>query len=136
MLETISPYYNDNELKLDYIIYKCNEEKIKVQLNFNDVYFICFSNYIVLHCVIFIIIILIRIPIKAHFLFQPDPIDGTKFKPMKLDIHQGVIKIVNDDLFYDFQLNTTESAIVERDREEILAKKFRGFENPYHLIDA
>jgi len=55
---------------------------------------------------------------------------------MKLDIHQGVIKIVNDDLFYDFQLNTTESAIVERDREEILAKKFRGFENPYHLIDA
>jgi len=55
---------------------------------------------------------------------------------MKLDIHQGVIKIVNDDLFYGFQLNTTESAIVERDREEILAKKFRGFENPYHLIDA
>lgn len=107
-----------------------------MQLNFNDVYFICFSNYIVLHCVIFIIIILIRIPIKAHFLFQPDPIDGTKFKPMKLDIHQGVIKIVNDDLFYGFQLNTTESAIVERDREEILAKKFRGFENPYHLIDA
>ena len=37
----------------------------------------------------------------AIFLFQPDPIDGVKFKPIKIDIHQGVIKIV-DDIFYDF----------------------------------
>jgi len=30
-----------------------------------------------------------------QFLFQPDPIDGVKFKPVKTDIHQGVIKIVD-----------------------------------------
>jgi hypothetical protein len=41
----------------------------------------------------------------ACFLFQPDPIDGVKFKPIKIDIHQGVIKIVDDEIFYDFQLN-------------------------------
>ena len=52
----------------------------------------------------------------AHFLFQPDPIDGIRFKPIKIDIHQGVIKIVDDEIFYDFQLNTTESVIVGRDR--------------------
>ena len=70
------------------------------------------------------------------FSFQLGPVDWFHFKPIKIDIHQGVIKIIDDEIFYDFQLNTTESAIVERDREEILAKKFRGFENPYHLIDA
>src|SRR6476469_208946 len=104
VLETISPYYNDNELKLDYIIYKCNEEKIKVQLNLNDVYFIYFSNYIVIHCVTFIIIILIRIPIMAHFLFQPDVIDSVKFKPIKTDLHQGVRKIVDYEIFHVFNI--------------------------------
>jgi hypothetical protein len=54
------------------------------------------------------------------FLFQPDAIDGVRFKPIKIDIHQGVIKIVDDEIFYDFQLNTTESVIVGRDREEVL----------------
>src|SRR6478609_5681417 len=68
-----------------------------------------------------------------RFLFQPDPIDGVCFKPIKIDIHQGVIKIVDDEIFYDFQLNITEPAIVERDREEIIAKIQRGFENQYHL---
>src|SRR3954447_963424 len=69
----------------------------------------------------------------ANFLFQPDPIDGAKFKPLKIDIHQGVIKIVDDEIFYDFQLNTTESVIVGRDREEVLARIQRGFENQYNL---
>ena len=69
----------------------------------------------------------------AHFLFQHDPIDGVKFKPIKIDIHQGVIKIVDDEIFYDFQLNTTESVIVGRDREEVLARIQRGFENQYNL---
>jgi hypothetical protein len=41
----------------------------------------------------------------AHFLFQPDSIDGVNFKPIKIDIHQGVIKIVDDEIYYDFQLN-------------------------------
>jgi len=51
----------------------------------------------------------------ASFLFQPDPIDGVKFKPIKIDIHQGVIEIVDDEIFYDFPLNTTESVIVGTD---------------------
>jgi len=58
----------------------------------------------------------------THFLFQPEPIDGVKFKPIKIDIHQSVIKIVDDEIFYDFQLNTTESVIVGRDRDEVLEK--------------
>jgi len=40
-----------------------------------------------------------------RFLFQPDSIDGVCFNPIKIDIHQGVIKIVDDEIFYDFQLN-------------------------------
>jgi len=58
----------------------------------------------------------------THFLFQPDLIEGVKFKPIKIDIHQSVIKIVDDEIFYDFQLNTTESVIVGRDRDEVLEK--------------
>ena len=44
----------------------------------------------------------------AKFLFQPDPIDGVKFKPMRVDIHLGVIKIIDEEIYYDFQLNNTE----------------------------
>src|SRR3954453_9921477 len=69
----------------------------------------------------------------AQFLFQPDAIDGVKFKPIKIDIHQGVIKIMDNEIFYDFQLNTTQSVIVGRDREEVLERIQRGFENQYHL---
>ena len=69
----------------------------------------------------------------AHFLFQPDPIDGVQFKPIKIDIHQGVVKIVDDEIFYDFQLNTTQSVIVGRDREEVLERIQRGFENQFNL---
>ena len=69
----------------------------------------------------------------AQFLFQPDPIDGVKFKLIKIDIHQGVIKIVDDEIFYDFQLNTTESVIVGKDREEVLDKIQLGFVNQYDL---
>jgi hypothetical protein len=53
----------------------------------------------------------------ANFLFQPDPVDGVNFKPIKIDIHQSVIKIVDDEIFYDFQLNTTESIIVGTERK-------------------
>jgi hypothetical protein len=35
-------------------------------------------------------------------------------------MHQEVIKIVDDEIFYDFQLNTTESVIVGRCRDEVL----------------
>jgi hypothetical protein len=64
-----------------------------------------------------------------RILFQPDPIDGVYFEPIKIDIHRGVIKIVADEIFYDFQLNTTESVIVVRDRDEVLEKAQAGFEN-------
>src|SRR3954449_2759605 len=68
----------------------------------------------------------------ASFLFQPDPIDGVKFKPIKIDIHQGVIKIVDDEI-YDFQPYITESVIVGRDRKEVLENLQRGFEYQYQL---
>jgi hypothetical protein len=57
-----------------------------------------------------------------------------RFKPIKIDIHQGVIKIVDDEIFYDFQLNTTESVIVGIDRE-VLDTIQRGFENQYNQYD-
>ena len=63
----------------------------------------------------------------AKFLFQLDPIDGIDLKPIKIDIHQSVIKIVDDEIFYDFQLNTTESVIVGAEREEVLERMQRGF---------
>jgi hypothetical protein len=68
----------------------------------------------------------------AKFLFQPDPIDGLKFKPMGIDIHKGVIKIVDDEIYYDFQLNNTESVIVGTDREEVLERIQRGFEYQFY----
>ncbi len=55
------------------------------------------------------------------------------FQTCKIDIHQGVIKIVDDEIFYDFQLNTTQSVIVGTDREEVLARIQRGFEHQYNL---
>lgn len=64
-----------------------------------------------------------------RILFQPDPIDGVYFEPIKIDIHLGVIKMVVDEIFYDFQLNTTKSVIVVRDRDKVLEKAQSGFEN-------
>jgi|tagenome__1003787_1003787.scaffolds.fasta_scaffold17604506_1 hypothetical protein len=70
----------------------------------------------------------------THFLFRPDSIDDVKFKTIKIDIHQGVIKLVDDEIFYDFQLNTTESVIVGRDREKKFLREFKdGFENKFNL---
>jgi hypothetical protein len=68
----------------------------------------------------------------AKFLFQPDPIDGVEFKPITIDIHLGVIKIVDEEIYYDFQLNNSESLIVGTDREEVLARIQRGFEYQYN----
>ena len=71
----------------------------------------------------------------ARFLFQPDPIGGTKFKPIKIDIHKGVIKIVDEEIHYDFQINNTESVIVGTDRDEVLDRIQRGFEHQFKLYD-
>lgn len=43
----------------------------------------------------------------TDFLFQPDPINGVQSKPLKIDIHKEVIKIVDEKILYDFQLNNT-----------------------------
>ncbi|MDP8906811.1 MAG: hypothetical protein M3M88_04760 [Thermoproteota archaeon] len=64
----------------------------------------------------------------AQFFIMPDPIDGTEFKPVKIDIHLGVIKIADGEIYYDFQPNNTESVIVGTDRKEVLARIQRGFE--------
>lgn len=64
----------------------------------------------------------------AQFFFKPDPIGGVEFKPIKIDIHLGVIKIVDEEIYYDFQPNNTESVIVGTDRKEVLARIQRGFE--------
>jgi hypothetical protein len=48
---------------------------------------------------------------------------------------EDVIKIIDKKIFYDFQLNTIESVIVGRHREEVLEKIQRGFENQYNPHD-
>ena len=53
----------------------------------------------------------------AKFLFQPDPINGVQFGPVKIDTHLGVIKIANDEVYHDFQTHNTESVIVGTERE-------------------
>ncbi len=67
----------------------------------------------------------------ANFLFQPDPIDGVKFKPIKIDIHKGVIKIVDKEIHYDFEINNTESLIVGTDRNEVLERIQTAFDRQY-----
>ncbi|HEY6534538.1 MAG TPA: hypothetical protein VIY08_01815 [Candidatus Nitrosocosmicus sp.] len=64
-------------------------------------------------------------------MFQPDPIDGLKFKPLKIDVHQGIVKIVDEEIHYDFQLDNAESVKVGTDREEILARIQTGLERQY-----
>ncbi len=44
----------------------------------------------------------------AKFLFRPDPIDGIEFKPITIDIHLGIIKIVDEEIYYDFRINNSE----------------------------
>jgi len=70
----------------------------------------------------------------VKFLLHPDPIDGVRFTPIKIDIHKGVIKIIDDEIYYDLQLNTTQSGIVERVREEVLDRIQRGFEHQYNSM--
>jgi hypothetical protein len=32
------------------------------------------------------------------FLFQPSPIDAVEFKPTAIDIHLGIVKIVDEEI--------------------------------------
>ncbi len=69
----------------------------------------------------------------AKFLFQPDPINGVQFRPVKVDIHLGVIKIASDEIYHDFQNNNTESVIVGTERDEVLQRIQRGFEYQFEM---
>jgi hypothetical protein len=56
----------------------------------------------------------------------------TEFNPIRIDIHKGVITIVDEEIYYDFQTNNSESVIIGTDREEVLARIQRGFEYQYN----
>jgi hypothetical protein len=43
-----------------------------------------------------------------YFLFQPDPIDGVEFKPVRVDIHCGVVKIADEEIHHDLEIDNTE----------------------------
>ena len=66
-----------------------------------------------------------------HFLFQPDPIDEVKFMPVSIDIHRGIVKIVDEEIHHDFEINNTECVVVGKDRKEVLASLQEGFAQQY-----
>ena len=39
-----------------------------------------------------------------RFLFQPDPIDGIEFYPIRIDIHLGIIKFPTKEILDNFGL--------------------------------
>jgi hypothetical protein len=48
-----------------------------------------------------------------------------------VDIHRGVIKIVDDEIHHDFEINSTECMVVGTDRNEILGRLQEGFASQY-----
>ena len=66
-----------------------------------------------------------------HFLFQPDPIDGVGFRPVRVDLHRGVVKIVDEEIHYDFEINNTECVVVGTDRKEVFTVLQKGFASQY-----
>ena len=58
----------------------------------------------------------------AHFLFQPDPIDGVEFKPVRIDIHLGVVKVQREEIYSDNDINNSEVIMVGTPREEVIAR--------------
>jgi predicted 3-demethylubiquinone-9 3-methyltransferase (glyoxalase superfamily) len=72
------------------------------------------------------------------WVYHDNKIDKTLAYSINLVLFKkkGVIKIVDEERHYDFQLNNTESVIVETDREEeeeeVLEKIQRGFESQYN----
>src|SRR4051794_12079532 len=67
-----------------------------------------------------------------HFLLQPDPIEGVEFMPVRVDIHRGVVKILDEEIHHDFEINNTECVVVGRDRKEVLATRQGGFARQYN----
>ena len=64
-----------------------------------------------------------------NFSFNLILFDKVNFKPIAIDLHKEVIKIVNSQSYADFQLNNTESVIFGTDKEEILSRIQRGLES-------
>jgi hypothetical protein len=58
----------------------------------------------------------------AHFLFQPGSIDGMAFKPIRIDIHLGVVKIETDGISCDFDINNFNAIMVGTSRGEVIAR--------------
>ncbi len=58
----------------------------------------------------------------GHFLFQPDPIDGVEFRPIRIDIHLGVVKIKHEAIYSDKDINNSEAIMVGTPREEVIAR--------------
>jgi hypothetical protein len=44
-----------------------------------------------------------------------------------VDIHRGVVKIVDEEIHHDFEINSTECMVVGTDRNEILGMLQEGF---------
>lgn len=66
-----------------------------------------------------------------HFLFQPDPIDEVEFMPVRVDIHKGVVKIADEEIHHDFEIDNSVFVVVGKDRMEVLATLQRGFAGHY-----
>ena len=63
----------------------------------------------------------------SYFPFQPDPIDGVEFMPVRIDIHKGVVRIADEEIHHDFEINNTACVVVGRERGEVLASLQEGF---------
>jgi hypothetical protein len=48
-----------------------------------------------------------------------------------VDIHRGVVKIVDEKIHHDFELNSTECMVVGTDRNEILSRLQEEFASQY-----
>ncbi len=51
----------------------------------------------------------------AHslYLFQPDPIDDVEFRPIRIDIHLGVEKIEQGEIYSDLDINNLTQTWLE-----------------------
>jgi hypothetical protein len=50
---------------------------------------------------------------------------------VSIDVHEGVVKIVYEEIHHDFEVNNTECVVVGRGRTEVLASLQEGFARQY-----
>ncbi len=58
----------------------------------------------------------------AYFLFRPDPIGGVEFRPIRIDIHLGVVRMAQEEIYSDRDINNSEAVMVGAPREEVIAR--------------